>query len=34
MHGFTTEQFMDILVKIVNRDPITDLSNEVKFFAI
>ena len=25
---------MDILVKIVNRDPITDLSNEVKFFAI
>jgi hypothetical protein len=34
MHGFTTEQFMDILVKIVNRDPITDLSNEVKFFTI
>jgi hypothetical protein len=34
MHGFQTEQFMDILVKIVNRDPITDLSNEVKFFAI
>jgi hypothetical protein len=25
---------MDILVKIVNRDPITDLSNEVKFFTI
>jgi hypothetical protein len=34
MHGFQTEQFMDILVKIINRDPITDLSNEVKFFAI
>ena len=34
MHGFATEQYMDILVKIVTRDAITDLSNEVKFFAI
>lgn len=34
MQGFTTEQFMDILVKIVTRDAITDLSNEVKFFAV
>ena len=25
---------MDILVKIVGRDTLTDLSNEVKFFAI
>ena len=25
---------MDILVKIVQRDPMTDLSNEVKFFTI
>jgi hypothetical protein len=25
---------MDILVKIVTRDPLTDLSNEVKFFAV
>ena len=34
MHGFQTESFIDILVKIINRDPLTDLSNEVKFFAI
>ena len=34
MHGFATEQYMDILVKIVARDPMTDLSNEVKFFAV
>jgi hypothetical protein len=34
MHGFATEQFMEILVKIVVRDPLTDLSNEVKFFAV
>ena len=34
LHGFMTEQFMDILVKIVARDPMTDLSNEVKFFAV
>jgi len=34
MHGFMTEQFMDILVKILIRDPMTDLSNEVKFFAV
>ena len=34
MHGFATEQYMDILVKIVNRDALTDLSNEVKFFAV
>lgn len=34
MHGFATEQYMDILVKIVARDPLTDLSNEVKFFAV
>jgi hypothetical protein len=34
MHGFATEQYMDILVKIVARDPLTDLSNEVKFFTM
>ena len=34
MQGFATEQYMDILVKIVSRDPLTDLSNEVKFFAV
>ena len=34
MHGFQTEQYMDVLVKIVTRDPMTDLSNEVKLFAI
>ena len=34
MHGFATEQYIDILVKIVNRDALTDLSNEVKFFAV
>ena len=34
MQGFPTEQMMDILVKIVQRDPVTDLSNEVKFFAV
>ena len=34
MQGFQTEQYIDILVKIVERDPMTDLSNEVKFFAI
>lgn len=34
MQGFTTEQFMNILVKIVTREAMTDLSNEVKFFAI
>ena len=34
MHGFQTEQYLDNLVKIVNRDVISDLSNEVKFFCI
>lgn len=34
MQGFQTEQYMDSLVKIVVREPITDLCNEVKFFAI
>jgi hypothetical protein len=34
MSGFQTEQYMDILVKIISRDPITDLCNEVKFFSI
>ena len=34
MHGFMTEQFMDILVKIVNRDMMSELGLEVKFFAI
>lgn len=34
MHGFATEQYMDILVKIVVREGVTDLSNEVKFFVI
>ena len=34
MHGFMTEQFTEVLVKIVTRDPMTDLSNEVKLFAI
>jgi hypothetical protein len=34
MQGFSTEQYMDILVNIIKRDPITDLSNEVKYFSI
>lgn len=34
MQGFTTEQYMDILVKIVAREAVTDFSNEVKFFAV
>lgn len=34
MQGFSTDQYIDTLVKIVNRDPLTDLSNEVKFFAV
>jgi|TARA_B110000285_G_C15139367_1_gene629635 hypothetical protein len=34
MHGFMTEQFMDILVKIVGRDIESDFSNEVKLFAV
>jgi hypothetical protein len=34
MHGFMTEQFMDILVKIVSRDIESDFSNEVKLFAV
>jgi len=34
MHGFATEQYMEIMVKIVTRDPLTDLSNEVKFFVV
>ena len=34
MHGFMTEQFMDILVKIVNKEMMSDLALEIKFFAI
>ena len=34
MHGFMTEQFMDILVKIINREMMSDLGLEVKYFAI
>lgn len=34
MHGFQTEQYLDILVKVINREIMTDLSNEVKFFSI
>lgn len=34
MHGFMTEQFMDILVKIVNKEMMSDLGLEVKYFAI
>lgn len=34
MQGFPTDQLIEILVKIVTRDALTDLSSEVKFFAI
>lgn len=34
MHGFAAEDYVTTLVGIVKRDPLTDLSNEVKFFAV
>lgn len=34
MHGFMTEQFMDILVKIINKQMMSDLGLEVKYFAV
>lgn len=34
MHGFMTEQFMDILVNIINREMVSDLGLEVKYFAV
>jgi len=34
MQGFQTDAYVDALVKIVQKELMTDLGNEVKYFAI